>query len=343
MAKKKTRADGLVEKAVTINGKRKHFYGHSEAEVLRKIADYTGELKDGRSFRTVAEDWQRETFDRIASGTLKPYRIYSSIAIDFFDKTPIRQITTKDVQSLVNRQAKNRTQKTAKNFLSIVSSIFKKAMMDGDIEYNPCAGVMLPKGISHQKRQAPNEEERQIVKDNVDLDAAGFLFFLCLYSGLRKGEALALQWEDIDFEHNDIHVYKSVSFEENNPIIKPPKTENGVRYVPLLVPLREELLKRKDKAEEKDYIFSFNGGLWSKRYADRRIDFYKKETGLRRGLHEMRHGFATICFEAGLDPKRTQHILGHADIRTTMDIYTHFTSRTLRDVTDKLNEHLGAK
>ena len=339
MAKKKTRADGLVEKTVTINGKRKHFYGHSEAEVIRKIADYSGEVKNGRSFRAVAEEWQRETFDRIAIGTLKPYKIYSSIAIDFFGDIPIQKITTKDIQRFINQYAKNRAQKTARNVLSVLSQIFKTAVMDGDIEYNPCVNVMIPKGLPTQRRQAPNEEEIHIVRENIDLDAAGFLFFLCLYSGLRKGEALALQWEDIDFEKNDIHVYKSVTFDSNTPSIKPPKTDNGVRYVPLLLPLKEELMKR--KGNSKEYIFSYDGSLWTKRYADKRIDYYKKVTGLQRGLHEMRHGFATICFEAGLDPKSTQHILGHSDLRTTMDIYTHFSSRVLRDVTDRLNKHVG--
>jgi integrase len=121
-------------------------------------------------------------------------------------------------------------------------------------------------------------------------------------------------------------------------VVKVPKTEAGNRIVPLLLPLKEELLKRMGKPD--DYIISYDGGktpLGNRRFT-KLFAAYRKETGITASAHQLRHSFATIAFEADLDPKSVQEILGHKQLSTTMDIYTQFREKKLAAAANLLNE-----
>jgi integrase len=160
---------------------------------------------------------------------------------------------------------------------------------------------------------------------------------MALMTGMRKGEILALQWKDIDFETDTIRVTKSVSHSGDRPSIKQPKTEAGNRVVPLLAPLKDKL-QTVPKHKQTDYIISDNGKepLSNSRYCTL-MSHYQKETGVTCTAHQLRHSFATIAFEADLDPKTVQEILGHKQLSTTMDIYTSFREKALKSAAQKLN------
>jgi integrase len=216
----------------------------------------------------------------------------------------------------------------------VVNRILDYAVMEGDIELNPCASVKTPTDLPKSTREAASRSDEQIIKDNVDL----WLFpFVALMTGMRKGEILALKWKDIDFEKNYIYVTKSVAHNGDMPVIKTPKTEAGNRIVPLLAPLREELLKR-DRPKD-DYIISDDGKtpLTNRRYITM-YNKYQNETGITATAHMLRHSFATIAFEADLDPKSVQEILGHKQLSTTMDIYTQFREKKLSAAAQMLNK-----
>ncbi len=219
----------------------------------------------------------------------------------------------------------------------VVSLIFQYAILENDIQVNPCTAVSVPKNLPKSERTSASAEDEATIKRSADV----WLFpYLAIMTGMRKGEILALQWKDIDFTSNLIHVTKSVYHEGDRPFIKSPKTEAGTRYVPLLKPLKDTLLAIDDRPPD-HYIISDTGEtpLTNRRFITL-SNHFKKETGITCTAHQLRHSFATIAFECGLDPKTVQEILGHKQLSTTMDIYTDFRKKAVLSAAEKLNNFI---
>lgn len=333
------RADGRLCKAIVDprTHKRVYFYGKTEREINKKIMLYTQKAQIGRSFSEIADEWWEEAEPKLALQSIRSYKLAMSRAVTFFNDTPAKDITAKDIQKYLNTLAsQGYSQKVVSNHRMVVNRILTHAVMEGDTDLNPCASVKTPTDLPKSTREAANRSDEQIIKDNVEQ----WLFpFFALMTGMRKGEILALKWKDIDFNKNYIYVTKSVAHNGNKPVIKTPKTEAGNRIVPLLTPLRNELLKRNGKPDE--YIISDDGKspLTNRRFITL-YDNYRKATGITATAHQLRHSFATIAFEADLDPKSVQEILGHKQLSTTMDIYTQFREKKLAAAADLLNKSI---
>lgn len=331
----KPRKDGLIQRQVTINGKRKSFYGHNEREINRKIAEYKEENRHGPKFKEVAEEWEKEHFPTLEYNTLKGYRPALKRSIEEFGGQYIRSIAAKSISLYLERMAKKGyAQKTVRTQLLVINLICAKATLDGDIEYNPAASVKIPKGLSKTRREMPNEGDIEKVKKSIRLTFGLFAYFI-LYTGCRRGEALALTYGDIDRKNNVIHINKSVYHDNNRPYIKQPKTEAGCRNIILLDVLANKLPINRKKA---DLLFpNADGGLLTETQFQRQWKLYQKESGVSATPHQLRHAYATILFEAGLDDKDAQELLGHANISTTRDIYTHITNKHREETAKKLN------
>lgn len=105
-----------------------------------------------------------------------------------------------------------------------------------------------------------------------------------------------------------------------------------MRIIPLLIPLKNVL------EEKNGYIFNDNGNLLTLTQFSSRWRKYVASTGVTLTPHQLRHAFATICFDAGLEPKDASRILGHSKIELTLDVYTHIRQSRNKDTVDKLNQ-----
>lgn len=326
MPKKKNsvRSDGLIQRQVTINGKRKVFYGHSDREINRKIAEYREEKKRGRLFKEIADEWEEKHFPTLEYNTLKGYRPALRRAVEEFGDAPISSITPKDIERYLTRFAKQGyAQKTVRNQLLVMHMVLDHAVLEGDIEYNPAVPVHIPKGLSKKARELPTEKEIDIVKKSIDRPFGLFAYFV-LYTGCRRGEALALTFGDIDLKKRVISITKSVYHDNNQPKINRPKTAAGCREIILLDVLAAKL----PKGEPDDLLFpNAQGEILSETQFQRQWELYCLATGVNATPHQLRHAYATILFDAGLDDKDAQELLGHANISTTRDIYTHITQK----------------
>lgn len=342
MAKKSKysrRKDGLYETTRTDKrtGKRVHFYGRTIREVDQQIMEYHTSMERGRLFREVAEEWAEFHFPTLAPNTLIGYRPALKRAVEQFGDDPISSITPRDVKSYLVQFARGgRARKTVSNQLLIINLICGYAVEEsGDLETNPCLSVSVPKGLpkTHREPASPEDEAR------VKASAGIWLFpYLILYTGLRKGEALALTREDIDADV--IHVTKSVYHVNNRPHIKQPKTEAGIRTVPILDPLREKLPRR-----FKGFLFSDDGGespLTEMQY-QRHWKDYTQQTGVTATAHQLRHSFASMLHDLDIDMKDAQDLLGHSTIAMTQDVYTHIRESRRAQVADELNAKLKAR
>ena len=335
------RADGRLQTSITDpkTGKRIYFYGANVRELKKKIFEHAQREEESRKFEFIAEEWWEEAEPELALQSRRGYNQAKKQAIAEFKDVNINDIQAKDVSTYLRKLSKQySSQKTIARYRLILNLIFKYAIEKGELQYNPCSAAVMPKGLEKSKRTAASETDEQIIKKNTD----GWLLpYFALYSGMRKGEILALQWKDIDFENDMIDVYKSISHDGNRPVVKEPKTEEGIRTVPLLLPLKKRLLDLKANKPETNYIFSEDGKtpLTNKQYITL-YNNYKKQSGISCTTHQLRHSFATIAFENGIDPKTVQEILGHKQLSTTMDIYTEFRKSHIKDITKLLNEKI---
>lgn len=335
------RADGRwCEKIKDEKGKYHFLYGKTKVELLKKIRNFKFEDEQGPLFKTVADAWWEEKEPELAYNSRHNYVAGMNRAIENFGKIPIRDITAKDIYTHLELM-KNQTyaKKTILNQLTVFNSIFAYAGREGIVNTNVSKLVSLPKGLKAVSRKTPDENDIAIIKQHIH--EKDMLFpALILYTGLRKGEALALQGKDIDYKNKEIHVTKSVYFDGGGfANIKSTKTENGIRIVPILDVLFEVL----PTIKKNQYLFSGDGGTTPIKQWEYNLKIWKqvKAYGIKCTAHQLRHQYATILFEAGLPEKDAQMLLGHADIRFTHQVYTHISEQRKHFEAKTLNEYVS--
>ena len=312
---------GYFRESITIDGKRKVFSAKTKKDLALKLLTYNIKKKDSTTFAAVADLWEEENWDKLKYGSHRTYAPCLRRCREKFGDKQIDAIRPKDVQAWLKELGEDLAFKTVKNHKSVLSQIIDYAIVNLDMDIsNPCDRVKMPSGLRKGTRKALTEEERKTIKETTKDDFQ--LAFLILYTGCRCGEALALQMKDVDMENNIIRIHSSVTHHGNTPDITPPKTANSVRIVPLLPPLKSRL--KQLKLKQTDFIVSGERPLTKSALAKRWKKFCK-EHDLSIDRHTIRHQYATTLFEAGIDVKTAQDLLGHAQISTTMDIYTHLT------------------
>lgn len=346
------RPDGLFEKIIVVDGKRIAFRGKTEAEVNKKMVEFHERKELGRKFDEVAEEWEKEHFPTLAYNTIRGYKPALDRALERFGGDYIKKITPTDINSfIVQFSRQGWALKTVQTQILVLNLIFSKAVVDGDVETNPVEYVRPPKNLSKKARGLPSQEQIEIIKDSVSHEFGLFPFFL-LYTGCRLGEALGVQFKDIDRESKMITISKSVYHVGNIPQIKEPKTEAGIRKVILLEKLLAVLPSWR-KSEEDHYLFSGTDTPLTASQVRLAWNKYCRENGLAERKedksgkayyvpyvtpHQLRHSYATILFEAGVPEKDAQELLGHANISITRDIYTHIRTTRKEKTAELLNQ-----
>lgn len=347
------RKDGRLQKAITDprTGRRVYFYGKTEREINRKVLAFSRRAEAGATFKEVADDWWDEHEKEIARSTAVGYRIYIQECIDYFGEAPIRNITVKEVEQFLCGIAESnggRAKASIRKRRVTLGMIFKHAVREGVADSNPASLAHLPTGTGEKKRQAATpEEEAQVLRSLADDDLPVSVSLppaFALLAGMRRGEICGLKWGDIDFDKNTIMVRRSVDYSNPSlPRIKTPKTASGVRTIPLLSLLRDRLLRISPRNPD---AFVCTGTDEPPRAMDTTYYYrqlFQGKYSIKAGLHQLRHSYATRAFEAGLDAKQAQSLLGHASVNTTLDIYTDFRQKSLEDATKKLEMSLTAK
>lgn len=288
------------------------------------------------TFRKIAEEWQKKHWERIGYKTAESYTAPLNRIIAKYGTIDADSVTAQSIYAYLSDLGKRGySRRSVQMHRDILNMIFNDAIVSGYISVNPCAAISLPKNLPTKKRELPDDDAIQAVKDGL-YAPFGLFALLCLYAGLRRGEALALCHEDIDREHGVIHITKSVEFVGNNPHIKTPKTQAGYRDTVLLDVLAEAI------PTGKGYIFCRDdGGLLTKTQYRKRWIAYCKEIGHNITAHQLRHGFATILYEAGIPDKDAQELLGHSSITLTRDVYTHIRKSRRLETAKKLNAYIS--
>lgn len=221
--------------------------------------------------------------------------------------------------------------KTIKDIVAIIKSSLKSAMKEKLIQ-NLSLDFIYPKTNTKDKAYILSKQEQNnlanYIIENKSIRSLGIL--LTLYSGIRIGELCALQWKDIDFKNNILHIDKTlqrVYIKDNTNniskiIITKPKTHNAEREIPLNKEFSSELKKYKTNSD--DYILSCTN-KWIEPRTYRRFykKILKKANITNINFHGLRHTFATNCIKLGIDYKTVSELLGHATINITLNLYVH--------------------
>lgn len=330
------RADGRYMGYDTSSGKRRPVYDRDPERLWHKLNDERP--PEIVTFSDVADRWEAEKVQLVSYKTAESYVAPLRRLKEHFGADDVTEITTPQItaylKALANRGYGKRSVQLHRDILSMVLST---AILEGVIRVNPCDAAVLPRNLKSTPRELPDDTAIEAVKNGASAPF-GLFALVCLYAGLRRGEALALRYEDIDRRAKVIHVTKAVEFIGNTPHIKTPKTAAGCRDVILLDALAAVL---PDQAA--GYIFpDKKGELMSKTVYRRRWANYCAAIGCEITAHQLRHGFATILYEAGVGDKDAQELLGHANITTTRDVYTHIRQSHRAETASRLNSFLAA-
>ena len=348
------------------NGKREYVYRYADsqteaAEILRKlqaekgmgVCQSKGAVKTGDWMETWIE---KHKAPRLAPATLTSYRNNFRLHIKpQMGDIPLRDLTTYHIQRTLDGIGGSLST-FIKNY-NIVHGALEKAVELGMIPRNPCKGVTFPEDDKGEMRVLTQEEQKKFIAA-LEGEYYRAMLLTYLYSGMRMGEAIPLQWSDVDLEKRTIRVNKKAIVAHNykthsakQEVQNFCKTKSSKRTVVitagLAAILEEHKKEMRDRAEklgeawsEDGLVFKNTRGnmVYCRNLQESLYKIYRKAGIEGATMHTLRHTYATRCFEAGVDIKAISEQLGHANVKTTYNIYVHLLEDTKAKEIDKLGE-----
>lgn len=319
-------------------------------------------------FSVFAAQWLKEYAEKtMKKSSIERMRKYAPRADAALGHLSMDKITTRHMQRFVNNLGEdgvNKTTggglkpKTIKNYLSYVSSVFQYAVRMGMLKQNPCKNVVLPKPDAAE-REVMTLEQAQAFVDSLDAAPLQWKAFcvLAIYSGLRRGELLGLEWPDIDFDNRIITVCRESQYNPTDGLYTDtPKTASSRRTLKLPQVVFDVLrayradqnatrLSYGDQWHDSGRLFTGEDGkpmhpntpyTWLKRFCERTDQpFY--------GVHHFRHLNATLQIVSGADARTVSANLGHSKTSTTLNLYAHTFDDARARASDGVGDLLAAR
>ena len=356
MAKNKKRADGYLTKTFTFDGKRYYVYAKDRKELEKKAYEKLQELEQGKAdhdnpmLDKFYEKWTDNRRDSIKEATLRcQYFQYKScadvkIGAKRFGDFRLADIKPDDIRIVQKALLEKNTTQTVNDKIAVLNHLFRDAVKERYIDYNP---VMVVKPVKRTEPKARDTIHRALTveEQHTFFEAAKESFYydvfrMCVLTGMRIGEVGALYTSDI--YDNAIHVNRTITKTESGAYVigDDPKTWNGKRVIPLNDDIIEVIEHQKaiNRMLDDNKVVGIHEtifkapqrGLLMSTPADREIGRICKRTGIEKFTsHGFRATFATRAIEQHIEPRTLQELLGHADFGLTMNLYGHVTYTTL--------------
>ncbi|MCU7388615.1 site-specific integrase [Bacillus sp. ST24] len=336
----------VVDIGIQPNGKRKQkrkrgFSRKQDAqaalnEVISQLNKGTFIEPSKMLFSEVSIKWLERRKREIRYSTYKTYnQVLDTHILPYLGNIKISKVNQRLLNSFVDEQYEKGY---SKNYISkqiaVLKLILNFAVEEGYLKHNPA------------KKLKKQEEKNTVTSYWTEEEAKTFLatartspyyavYLIALATGLRKGEILGMRWDAVDFENSRIYV-KQILTNDGKKLEIGAKTENSLRSVEVSQNIMEELKSIKQRFNDKEcllkgafsennlVISSSKGTPINPRNIGRNMDLIIQKSGVRRiTFHSLRHTHATLLMEKGINMKVVSERLGHADIRTTMNRYTH--------------------
>lgn len=367
-----TRWEGRYSVTDAVTGKttRRSVYGATQQEVRKKLAQITASIDAGTYKEpcrlTVGQwldIWLSEYTNGVKASTAYLYSETARLYIrPSLDRVKLEALNTHQIQSLYNRLGKPRgdepglSAKSIKNIHGIFHKALQQAVAIGYIRFNPADACTLPRVEKAEITPLDNEQIKAFL-EAIDGHKHELLFKTALFTGLRQGELLGLQWDAIDFDKGTITVKRQLRREQqkggqyylSTPKNGKPRTITPAPYVMQILReqwTRQTLQRFKLAGDWENTGMAFtngSGGYLSYRTV---YDCFKRiaakigAPGLR--FHDLRHTYAVVSLQAGDDIKTVQHNLGHHTAAFTLDVYGHVTEQMQTASAERMERFIEA-
>lgn len=286
---------------------------------------------------------------RYKPATIARYkRALHHYVLDEIGSVKLNDIRTGQLQRLVGKlQAKGLAANSVRNAFMPVQAIYRWAVLQELTHVDPTAGVELPLDRGKRDRFAPREEIELRLSTLPVEDRP--LWATAFYAGLRYGELMALRWSDVDLATGVIDV--QLSYDPQARVTGAPKSEAGIRRVPIPGPLRDHLLEHSMRRNPHQPLVFSRWSLAGRRRGpdgpfnasavyQRAQRFWAPHGITPLSLHDCRHTYASLMIAASENAKALQTYLGHSSITTTFNRYGHLMPGAERESADRLSAYL---
>ena len=367
------RTDGRWEGRVVVgydeNGqpKTKSVLAKTKKECLEKLEVLKAQVgkpkKDKLSPEMPFADWLEYWYttcvkDRLRPNTQAGYESRMRLhIIPELGAIPLNKLTQNDLQQFYT-QLKQGGRKRYTDFYgqglsdrmvrschACCRTALEKAVEEKLIRVNPAVGCKLPPKKAKEMQVLSHEEMRRFL---IQAKEEGYYepFLLELSTGLRRGELLALQWDDLNFETGELRIDKQVARTRQGLTVMEPKTKATVRTIVLPRPVVEVLREHRQVTDSR---WMFPSPVKEDSPLDpsscrSRMQLILEHAGCKKvRFHDLRHTFATMAIEYGMDFKTLSTVIGHESVATTLDIYTHITDDMQRQAAVSIDRLFGGE
>ena len=366
------RSDGRWEGRYTAGynpqtGKRiiKNVLGKTQAEVKAKLAKALEDSKELDIVRTdeyTVAEWLRLWYELYAEPNVRPttaasYRRNIELhVIPHIGDIKLNRLTSRELQKFYKdllengrlREAQKEknpglSNSTVRGIHMMLHNALDRAVRERLILRNPTEDCIIPK-LEKKEMKILRPEDIKAYLAAAERRGVLPMFYLELVSGVRKGEMVALLWDDLDIEQRTISVSKqALSRPGGEIVVNRPKTENYIRAISIPQEAVDLLVEEHQKHPDNPYMFPSpkTGGMY---YPDSVVNLHKKllrDAGLGHiRFHDLRHTFATMALQNGVDVKTVSAMLGHYDAGFTLRTYTHATRQMHEQAAEKMGSFM---
>lgn len=341
---------------------RVYFYGHSRAEAERKRDEYKQHIGSSYSKDITVGEWvavYKQTYrTRVDEAYIAQDNVPYNRLVDALGFKRMVDVRESDLQTALNAVA-NKSYSTVDKYAQCIRRVFLRAQKNKIIGDNPASDLILPP-YKKGKHRALDRWETELILDNWNNPhaRAGLWVMIMMLCGLRRGEMMGLEWDAVDLKARTLTVRQVAVVETNQTRIdKRAKTHAGLRTIPICKALHDALCTVPADQRHGFVCLSAEGKQLSASSVDRGIETFcnilthiangepaisvrlsKAAAAARDAFHaspdyvrvsftphDLRHTFATALYDAGVDVKAAQYFLGHAEVKMTMDLYTHLS------------------
>ena len=343
----------------------KNVLGKTQAEVkekLKQALEVQQKLDFTKQGKYTVAQWMEEWFENVCKLKVRPssHQTYQGYIDNHITpnigKIPLEKLRTMDLQRLYRKlmnqgrverieavhQPKGLSAKTVRNINQVISSAMDFAVAQKIIMENPCHAVALPK-VEHREMHTIPAEQLQAFLTEAKATGVYEMYYIELATGLRRGELLGLKWEDIDLATGIIRVHRQIARINGEIVEAPLKTKNSYRVVSIS-PQAVEILREQKRKTKDEYIFpSPNGGPISPDSVNNMLKRVLERAGIPKvRFHDLRHTFATLALQNGVDIKTVSGMLGHFSAGFTLDTYAHVTTAAQKEAAEIMGNVLKA-
>ena len=354
---------GKVRKTTRRGFKTKKEAQLCEAKIKTEIATNGLLNTDVTTFKEIYELWYDGYQHTIKESTLLVNQHIFNLLLDKLENMQLKKLTLPYCQKIINNYSKSFSLAVLKKIKIYGSMILDYAVKMKVIYSNPMKDVLLPKKkddiTSDDKDKYYSKEELkqflELVESEQDIKLTA-MFRVLAYTGIRKGELQALNWDDIDFTNNMITVNKTLALNtDKKVVVQTPKSKSSIRSISIDEQTANILKRWKLKQRERFLMIGTRIKKYQPCFTEEITNSYlylnfmnanlkricKKNEFKLIKVHGFRHTHCSLLFESGFTIQEVQDRLGHSDLKTTMSIYAHVTEKQRDNMADKFAKFMA--